>query len=262
MQRGLAFLIAAVVSVLAPNGALAGSITQLPFTTWGGIAVDGAHQHVFVTGGAGTSSIVVLDFNGTIVKTITGQGGASGMVLDESSGTLYVALRDNTSISKIDTATLAESSRMSVAPISLPTQLALAGGKLWVGHGCGESNEGIASMNLDGSGVAEKGMGVYYCPMLAASKTTNLVATGDSGLSPTTINLYDITTDAPTLVKSLWSPGGASDLNQLVFSPDDARLLSASNNPGAVQSFNAADLSLAATYPTGEYPNAVSVTGD
>jgi hypothetical protein len=248
---------------LATPNAVASSVTQLPLSTFAGIAVDGAHGHVFVSGGAGTSSIIVLDFNGAIVKTITGQGGASGMVVDGSSGTLYVALRDNTSISKIDTATLTETSRISVAPISLPTQLALAHGQLWVGHGCGEGNEGIASMNLDGTGIAAKSMGVYYCPMLAATATTNLVATGDANLSPTTLNLYDVSTDPPTLVKSVWSPGGASDLNQLVFSHDQSRLLSASNSPHALQALNVSDLSLAAAYPLADGgANSVAITAD
>jgi hypothetical protein len=260
MRRGLASFLVVVVAC-GVSDASAGSVTQLPLTSWGGMAVDGTHGHVFITGGAGTSSILVLDFNGAIVKTITGQGGATGMVVDESSGTLYVVLRDNTSISKIDTATLTEASRMSVAPIALPTQLALAGGKLWFGHGCGGSGAGIASINLDGSGVAAKSMGAHYCPVLAATPTSNLVATGDTGLSPTTLYLYDISTDPPTLVKSSWNPGGASDLNELVFSPDESRLLSASNNPDAIQSFSASDLSLAATYPTGG-SNSVAITDD
>lgn len=186
------------------------------------------------------------------------------MVVDESSGTLYVAPRDNTSISKIDTSTLTETSRMSVAPISLPTQLALANGKLWFAHGCGGIDSGIASINLDGTGVAAKSMGVFYCPVLAATATTDLMATGDTGLSPMTLYLYGVSTDPPTLVKSVWNPGGdATDLNQLVFSPDESHVLSASNNPRALQSFNVSDLSLAATYPLdGGAPNSVAITSD
>ena len=98
MRRSLVVVLA-FVAALTVSEAAAASVTQLPLTTWGGIAVDGAHGHVFVSGGAGTSSIIVLDFNGEIVATITGQGGATGMLVDESSGTLYVALRDNTAIS-------------------------------------------------------------------------------------------------------------------------------------------------------------------
>src|SRR5688500_14721064 len=108
MHRGLGVVLAVLIAGYTAGVAAGGTITQLPLSAFGGMAVDGAHQRVFVSGGAGTSSIVVLDFTGAIVKTITGQGGATGMVVDESSGTLYVALRDNTSISKIDTATLAE----------------------------------------------------------------------------------------------------------------------------------------------------------
>jgi WD40 repeat protein len=262
MHRGLGVVFAVLIAGYTAGVAAGGTITQLPLSAFGGMAVDGAHQRVFVSGGAGTSSIVVLDFTGAIVKTITGQGGATGMVVDESSGTLYVALRDNTSITKIDTATLAETSRMSVAPISLPRQLALAGGKLWFGYGCA-STAGIGSINLDGSSAKAHSMGAGYCPVLAATATTGRLASGDTGISPTTLYLYDISTDPPTLVKSVWSPGGASDLNQLVFSPDESRLLSASNNPGAVQAFNVSDLSLAATYPLADgHPNSVAISDD
>jgi hypothetical protein len=262
MQRGLVVVFAALAAGLAPSGASATSVTQLPFAGFGGIAVDGAHQHVFVSGGIGTSSVVVLDFNGTIVKTITGQGGASGMVLDGSSGTLYVALRDNTSISKIDTTTLTETSRMSVAPIAEPGQLVLAGGKLWFGHGCHGSSDGVASINLDGTGVTPRSMGADYCPVLAGAPGSTLVATGERGISPTTLYVYEVSTDPPTLVKSVWNPGGAGNLRDLAFSPGAGRLLSASGAPYLIQSFVPTDLSLAATYPTGPYPGAVTVTDD
>lgn len=94
----------------------------------------------------------MLDFDGAIVTTINGQQGASGLVVDESSGTLYVALRDGTAISKIDTTTLTETSRFSVAPLSLPTHLALAGGKLWFAHSCGQSGRGAGSVRAPGRG--------------------------------------------------------------------------------------------------------------
>ena len=71
--------------------AQADSATQLPFANgrvaW--LAVDPAAGHVFVTAGAGTSSIVVLNYAGQVVKTIANEGGASGMALNPATHTLY-----------------------------------------------------------------------------------------------------------------------------------------------------------------------------
>ncbi|HEY4237102.1 MAG TPA: hypothetical protein VGM45_07190 [Gaiellaceae bacterium] len=77
-----ALILVLTVLLLGPAGtAQATSATQLPFSNQNGawLAVDPAAGHVFVSGGPGTSSIVVLNYAGAIVKTITGEGGASQM---------------------------------------------------------------------------------------------------------------------------------------------------------------------------------------
>ena len=51
----------------SPREVWADSSTTLPLTGFGGIAVDDARGHVFVSGGPGTNSIAVLDFDGTLV---------------------------------------------------------------------------------------------------------------------------------------------------------------------------------------------------
>src|SRR2546430_11828689 len=52
--------------------------TNLGVTSFGRILVDPATAHVFVSS-PGSSEIFVLDYNGTVVKTITGEAGAWGM---------------------------------------------------------------------------------------------------------------------------------------------------------------------------------------
>jgi hypothetical protein len=260
--RGLAVLLAVLATAMATcQTAWAGTTTQLPFAGAADVVVDGAHGHVFVSGGAGTSSVVVLDFTGAVVTTIAGQQGASGMVVDD--GILYVALRDATAISKIDTETLAETSRFSVAPLAVPTSLALAGGKLWFAHSCGQAGRGAGSVGLDGTGVTDETTLPDYCPTFATSPgDPDLLAAGEVGISPTTLYLFDVSTTPPTLLRSVRGPGGASNLRDLAFTPDALRVLTATGSPYMAQSFLTADLSLAATYPTGPYPTAVAVTAD
>src|SRR6516162_3629711 len=114
-QLAVVLLGLAALFVGPVTAARADSTTQLPFTSgpvW--LAVDAAAQHVFVSGGPGSSSIVVLNWDGTIVKTITGEAGASEMaVADPTTHTLYVALHDANAISEIDTQTLTETTRFS-----------------------------------------------------------------------------------------------------------------------------------------------------
>src|SRR5690348_3715506 len=103
------FLVCTVALLVGPAAtAQADSATQLPFTGGAWLAVDPGGQHVFVSGGPGTSSIVVLSYAGKIVDTITGQPGASEMALNPATHTLYVALHDATAISEISTVTLTE----------------------------------------------------------------------------------------------------------------------------------------------------------
>src|SRR3954447_17677081 len=127
---------AAVLALLAPAHASAGSVTALNLTGYADMVVDDAHQHVFVTGRAGDSSVIVLDYSGVLLTTITNEPGAAGMALDTANDTLYVALSSSNGISAIDTTTLAESARISIAPASAATKLALAGGRLWFAHDC------------------------------------------------------------------------------------------------------------------------------
>src|SRR5215467_6873598 len=134
-QRLSLFALCLGVLLVGPASvARADVATQLPFTNpndaiW--LAVDPAGQHVFVTAGSGSSSIVVLNFDGSIDTTITGEGGASQMALDPATHTLYVALADANAISEINTTTLTETTRFSTAPYASPTSLVIAGGKLW-----------------------------------------------------------------------------------------------------------------------------------
>jgi hypothetical protein len=98
------------------------------------MVVDNVHQHVFLDGGPGVSDIVVCDFNGNVVTTIPSEPGASGLLVSPDGSTVYAALTSGDAISAIDTTTLTERARYATGTGTLPTSIALAGGKLWFGH--------------------------------------------------------------------------------------------------------------------------------
>ncbi len=218
-MRGSAVL-AICVGVMLGGSALparADSLTQLPSTVVApSMVVDPGGQHVFISGGPGQSSIVVLDFNGNIVKTITGEPGASQMAVDPSTHTLYVALYGANAISAIDTQSLTETSRFSVAPLVQPQSLVIAGGQLWFSDLTGYSHGYVASMNFDGSDVTEREQellpgvptALFQSVQLSSGGANNdLLATAQASGG---VSLYDVTGGVVTPLNGpLGDPGGS-----------------------------------------------------
>ena len=120
------------------------SMVDLGVPDFGRMVVDQASSHVFVSSPGG-NVIVVLNLSGSIVKTITGEAGASSMVVNGS--TLYVALPGSGTIDRIDTGTLNETSPLVTGVTNL-TDLAFAGGKLWILTGnCGVTSWALSALD-------------------------------------------------------------------------------------------------------------------
>jgi YVTN family beta-propeller protein len=259
-------LLAASFGVLAfPAVAGAGSVTDLSLTGFSDMVVDSANEHVFVTGGSGNSSVVVLNYSGTVVTTITSEPGAAGMALDPDSGTLYVALSDSNAISAIDTGTLTESTRISIAPAAAPTFLELAGGRLWFAHDCSGTESNFGSIATDGNDLQQFARGGDYpvgCPLLATSPAdANVLVASAVGSSPPTVFVYDASTAVPSVTVSS-GLGASDDFESMAVTPDGANLIAAAGYPYSLQVFALSDLSSVGSYVTGAYPVAVAVTAD
>lgn len=262
--RGLRLLVVAVLVALAsPSTAAADSTTELPIEGLWGMAIDDEHEHVFVSGFPVTDTVVVLDFDGTIVGSITGQQGASGMVVDPATDTLYVALRNADAISAVSTSTLTETGRISISPLVKPSMLALAGGRLWFGHNCGLGG-GTGSIDLDGTDVTDYATGFpANCPLFATNPVSpNVLVSGNLGTSIPTIYVHDVTATPPTLLDSVTEPGDMGSLNDLRVTQDGSSLLLAGQSLEAIQVLNLADLTFDAAYPTVDRPQATAVTAD
>jgi hypothetical protein len=260
MRRwGRALVAVVVVALGICPSALAGT-THLSFTALGEVLVDPTHEHVFVTGGSTASSIVVLDFDGNVVQTITGQQGATGMALDDSTATLYVALRNASSITKIDTATLAETGRFATTGMSAPGRVALAGGRIWFSYDCNNSG-GVGSAALDGTDLQTELGSASSCNRFATTPTdVNMLAASDVGGS--TVMLYDVSSGSPVQTAYAFSPGDSANIKDLRFAPEGTDLFIAAGSPYSVQSFAASDFTLSGSYLTGPYPVALALTSD
>jgi DNA-binding beta-propeller fold protein YncE len=243
--------------VAPASSADANAATQLPPCEAGeetSIAVDPVGQHVFVSGGANSTCIVVLDFDGGIVGTITGEDGAAGMALDTSTHTLYVALSGITSdaISEIDTTTLTERDRFSTYPFYSPTYLVLAAGKLWFSVAPIEDpGLDIASVNTDGSGLTAESLFGTSGRLASGGANGHLLALGGTGAdSRSTLAVYDVSNGSPSLVSSRSDYGPVPlyqpYLRDLAFDPSGAHLLVASL--GGVDSLSTSALAQSIRY--------------
>lgn len=263
--RGLASLVLAASALLvaAPSAPAA---TSLPAANFGDMVVDAAHGHVFVSGGGDSSAVFVLDYNGNLVETISGLSWPVGMALDSSTSTLYVALNGGSGIAKVDTETLTVTGELSVAPLTGPKWLGLAGGRLWFSHNCADADGGMSSIALDGRDLqTPDGADLpYYCPMFAPSPANpNVMAVVDIGVSPSTVYVYDVSSATPTLIVKKYDPAGVgAAVTDLVISPDGTQLLGVASSLSGVGVFNLSDLALVRTYASGSHPNSGAITAD
>jgi hypothetical protein len=246
-----------VLAVATAQPALAGTATPLALTSFGELAVDDAHEHVFVSSGPFGSSIVVLDFDGNVVTTITGQQGARGMALDAASGILYVALENASAISRIDTTTLTEVSRFATTGMSGPRSLALAGGRLWFDYNCGGPG-GIGSAALDGSSIEAEG-GIECATLATTPGDPDLLAA--AVVRRSAVRLYDASSGALVGAGSTDAPASATDVRDLALSADAGKLLVASADLTGVKSLLVADLSPVGSFASGS-PLAVAASAD
>jgi hypothetical protein len=220
------------------------------------MAVDDAHGHVFVTGDTSQdSSVVVLNDAGAVVTTLTGESGAGGMVVDGS--TLYVARCGWNTIDVFDTATLTKTGSFAANDGGF-CQLVEAGGRLWYTDDY-ESGT-LHSVTLDSSHtVTDTGIGLYDGLLAASPGMPDRLVAGDSGLSPASAYVYDVSGASPVLTGS-GNYGSSSNARQIVLSPDGTTMYTATGYPYQIQAFSLPDLEPAGIYATGPYPNAVAVS--
>src|SRR5918992_3464605 len=92
--RAFLSLALAAAALLAFSAPAVAAPTPLSLNGFSDLVVDEAKARVYVSGGSGSSSVVVLDFNGNVVTTIGSQPGAAGLGLPLESSAPYLPLRD------------------------------------------------------------------------------------------------------------------------------------------------------------------------
>ncbi|GII26489.1 lactonase family protein [Planosporangium mesophilum] len=267
LSRAALATVAAAALVTGLTGPAHATGGGLPLTSFGAIAVDAGHKHVFLSGGTAANAIVVTDYSGHALKTISGQYGATGLVLSADGSTLYTANAAGDAVSAIDTKTLTEKQRYATGAQTCPTRLARTGTTIWFGYGCGSSwTGGIGSLDTSVTppvvGLNQQGAVDFQgAPLLSANGAANgtLLAVQPQ-LSLSTVAVY--ATTGATASLTITGTVSGSNITDGTLTPDDAQLFTAAGSRDGAAAFTATDLSGRGAYPTGRYPNAVAVAPD
>jgi DNA-binding beta-propeller fold protein YncE len=287
--------LAAATFGAAPAAAVDGPLS-LP--AYGDLAVDPDHRRVYVSGGPASNGIVVTDLSGRVQTTITGQYGATGLVLSADKKTLYAALASGDAISVIDTRTNKEIARHRTGAQTCPTHLARTDKLIWFSHGCeGTWNGGVGSIAFpepppapgpSGSAATVRtntsphptaspsptppppvitlhvqgDVRFQRAPLLTArDNPAGPLVAGQPNLSLSTVYVYRVATGgALTTQASGTAPG--SNLNDIGLDKYGETLLTGAGSRNATQAWATADLSGRGSYYTGYHPVAVAASPD
>ncbi len=264
VRRVTALSLTAVVAVslvpaMARPAHAAGTV--LPFASPYDMVVDDPHDHVFVSGGAGTTVLPVYGFDGTLVTSIP-IAGATGMVL--LGDTLYVSAANGPSIKVIDAAAdpPVVVDTLTIDPFVQPGDLTEAAGKLWFFADSAVDDDQLVSIDPDGSDLSTGFAAVAnYAPRFVDGLPGGSeVWMFDQGMSPLTVSGYDATTDPPTFLRSKHNTGDASNGRQVAMMPDRASMIVAAGSPSEYPQVRVSDLVTLRNYVADPYPVAVAVT--
>ncbi|MFF2381292.1 hypothetical protein [Streptomyces sp. NPDC058108] len=246
----VAGLTTATVGLTGPAARADGADTAaLPLSHYAHMVVDGAHQHLFFSQGAGTTGIVVTDLSGTPVTTIDGEQGADGLALSADGRTLYAALTDGDAIAAVDTATLTETGRLGTGAASAPVSVAQAGGKVWYSYTADDGKGTVGSLDPSAADPAPAPQPVMPhwpgAPLLSTGGGVLAVsAAQDAHSSMTHIATYDVSSGTPSLKVDMSLGGAATGPVQVT--PDGTKLLVPQS--AAVYVYSTADLGTAKPY--------------
>ncbi|MFF7359571.1 YncE family protein [Streptomyces sp. NPDC008125] len=265
----LALLLLSMAGAATPVSATPGpTSTVLPITWHADMAVDAVHHRLYIADIV-TSSVLVTDFDGTVLKTLTNKPGAADLALSPDSRTLYVALSGGDAIAAVDTGTYRERSRYGTGTGTAPRRVALVGDTLWFSYGA-DWDSNIGSLSLTGATpkvrLAQVPESTWGGPpmLLSSPSAPGTLVAAEQYVSSSTVTVYDVTSGKPVVKTTQDNPGGIGSIWDLAFSPDASTLFVVGGAPYNHLAFRLRDLALVHTYPTTTYPTAasVSVTGE
>ena len=163
--------------------------TPLPLDGFADVLVDHRRDRVLVTGGANDNKIVVIDYEGQIVQTVSPMPAAAGMVM--LGNRLFVARAGGAAIDVLNADSLERVRTFRLREAS-GGRLVHANGRLWTSGGeCG-GWEDLQSVDLATGRVrVDSSYSLYCSTFFSTLANPHLVMTGTVGLSPAKVTAWD-----------------------------------------------------------------------
>ena len=242
----------------------------VPNYRFGDVLVDEARSRIYITGGTGTSDLVITDLDGGNVRTIANVApGAAGMALSPDGTKLYIAASDQDWLRIVDTTTYALSGQFAGktdGTMSCPRDVAFAAGQLWVSWGCDNAPSGIGRVDLQTgafqlNAIASIDERISTAPLLATTPSQpNMVIAGETGTNPALVVRFEATSTALYQQAIRHTDGGS--VRQLAITPDGSQVIIPSGSPYYHPAWRTSDLVEVHQYPTATYPNSVAIRDD
>jgi hypothetical protein len=242
----------------------------VPNYRFGDVLVDEARSRIYLTGGTGTSDLVITDLDGGNVRTLANVApGAAGMALSPDGTKLYIAASDQDWLRIVDTATFALSGQFAGKTdgmMSCPRDVAFAAGQLWVSWGCDNAPAGIGKVDLQTGAFQLNAIGgiderISTAPLLATTPSQpNMVIAGETGTNPALVVRFEATSTALYQQAIRHTDGGS--VRQLAITPDGSQVIIPSGAPYYHPAWRTSDLVEVHQYPTAAYPNSVAIRDD
>ncbi|GAA1350719.1 WD40 repeat domain-containing protein [Streptomyces beijiangensis] len=253
----------ATLSAITAGSASADTAKVLSLKSAGDVVVDGVHQRVYISDPT-AGKIVVTDYAGTAVATLTGLTGVDGLALSADSGQIYAAVAGTDRIVSVETSTYTQTASYDLGGADSPHDLASASGKLWFSYGVAPDGA-IGSLDLSGAEPvvtpAQTGNASFYtAPVLASDPDSGLLVAGEESTTSGILAVYDVSGGTATLRAN--KSVDASFFDQLAVSPDGTQVVTASGYPYAHPAFSTTDLTEVGRYPSGDYGSGVAIAPD
>lgn len=242
---------------------------DLPITAFSDIVADSAHQHLFISSGSGSTSLLVTDDAGNKVTTIP-MAGAAGMTM--ARGWLLVAESDNNDIAVIDPSSLTVLTRVATGANTCPQNVTVAADRYVVfGYTCDGQWGGVGVIDGQSPSSPPKLITPYsqstfayfaYNPIVAAVPGTTHVIALARGLYPAGVGIIDVA-ETPSIVASDWAlPNTCDNARDLTVSPSGTTFVAACGSPDEHDEFSTTDLSQVGSFTSSYGPDAAAFSSD
>ncbi|WP_066946222.1 hypothetical protein [Streptomyces lushanensis] len=253
LSTALAVLISSsALAVGTAGSATADSAAALPISSYGDLAVDGVHKRVYISDPSG-NKVVVTDYAGKLVTTVTGLPGVRDLAIAPDSATVYAAVPGDSSVVAIATSTVTEAARYATGENTGPKTLAVAGGRVWFVYGGQDPTHRLGSFDPAAStpevALDQLPNGWWQeAPELESAGNTLVLGTHSTWSS---LAVYDVSTGAPVLLKEGMPAEATEYMDDFALSADGKKIVAASGeSPYAGTAINTEDLTRTGAYLT------------